>query len=175
MSEINSALGIKIIEKAFIADLRDKAKKLKERKSTNAKCALFVENWIHKNFDSEGKLATGGGWQPLSEMTLKLRIKGKGQRNPKILHDRGWLRNKWKRYYTDEDAIVESGVDYGEIHEHGGWITLKINPKYHRGKNAPPASTHKIKIPQRKILPTKDKIWPKIQEIYKKFLNEILK
>ena len=169
-------VGIKIIDDNFKRSMKKKEEELKKQSATNAKCTLAVENWVQKNFQSQGKLAEGGdGWVPTSQAALNLRVSRRGGGNPQTLIDRGWLKNRWKRLYSDEKAVLESGVDYGRAHDEGPtWVMLIPDPRYHRGKNAD-MTPKRIKVPQRKILPTHEQIWPQIQKIYKMFLNKVLK
>ncbi len=74
-----------------------------------------------------------------------------------ILIDNGDLKNRWKRFADDEKAYLESGVEYGVYHD----------DETKKGAER--------KVPLRKILPTKEQLWPGIQIIYKKFLNRVLK
>lgn len=155
-----ATVGIKLISKQWENWLNETHQKLKKRKDTNAKCTAFIGTWIQKNFKSEGAESIGGSWAPLSDLTIALR-RNKGRETTKILQDVGNLKNKWKRFYTDEDAYIESGVNYGWKHDQG-------DP--HNTWNGYPAP-----IPQRKILPVSKQIWPGIKTIYKMFLSKALR
>ena len=156
-----ATVGIKFFTKEWEKWIHETHEKIKKRRYTNAKCTAHIGKWIQDNFKSEGTLAIGGGgWEPLSDLTIALR-RNKGRESTRILQDTGNLKNRWKRFYTDRDAYIESGVDYGWKHELGD----KNNTW--NGYPAP--------IPQRKILPTKSQIWPGIQKIYKIFLNKVLR
>lgn len=157
-----SFVGIKVVSKAWEDWIKETYEKVKRQKDTNAKCTAYVAKWIQENFKSQGaKALDGKKWAPLSELTIALRRKGPGVGSPKILEDTGNLKNRWKRFYTDQDAYVESGVNYAWKHEHGDpnnrWM----------GRPAP--------IPRRKILPEKKHVWPDIKKIYKLFLKKVLK
>jgi phage gpG-like protein len=154
-------MGIKFVSQKWDAWITETHKKLKRRKATNAKCTAHIGKWIQENFKSEGQKAVGGGWKPLSPVTVAMRRTGKGEGSPKILQDTGQLKNRWKRFYTDQDAYIESGVEYGWKHEEGDPHNRFM------GRSAP--------IPKRKILPTRKQIWPDIRKIYKIFLKEILR
>jgi phage gpG-like protein len=146
-------VSMKVVEKPLRQYIEATLQQIKKRSDTNAKCVLYVDTWIQKNFKSQGAESSEGSWEPLAFDTMERRYKGKKAKySPKILIDKGDLKNRWKRYADDEKAYLESGVDYGWTHEMG--------------------YGH---IPQRKILPTKEQIWPKIQIIYKKFLGKVLK
>lgn len=156
-----ATVGIKFLHKQWEDWIDETLEKVKKRRQTNAKCTAFIGKWIQDNFKSEGAQAIGGGgWEPLSDLTIALR-RNKGRESTKILRDTGMLKNRWKRFYTDEDAYIESGVDYGWRHELGD------SRNTWNGYPAP--------IPQRKILPTKTQIWPGIKKIYQIFLKRILK
>jgi phage gpG-like protein len=139
----------------FKKSIDESLARVKRRSDTNAKCVIYVDTLIQKNFRSEGMEATGSKWIALSPKTLERRRKGKKKSNSAlILQDIGNLKNDWKRYNDDEKAYIESGVDYGWTHERG---------------------SKKMNIPKRKILPTHAQIWPGVQAIYKKFLGKVLK
>jgi len=155
-----ATVGIKFFHKEWEKWIYETHEKLKKRRATNAKSTAYIGKWIQDNFRSEGANAVSGGWAPLSDLTIALR-RNKNREGTKILQDTGNLKNRWKRFYTDEDAYIESGVGYGWKHELG-------DP--HNTWNGHPAP-----IPKRKILPTKTQIWPGIKKIYKIFLNKVLK
>jgi phage gpG-like protein len=157
-----SLMGIKVVSKEWEDWIKETHAKLKKRKDTNAKVTAYIGKWIQENFKSQGRKAIGGsGWKPLSELTIAMRGKGIGSGSPQILVDIGDLKNRWKRFYTDQDAFIESGVDYGWKHEHGDRHNTWM------GFPAP--------IPQRKILPIKNQVWDGVKKIYKIFLGKVLK
>lgn len=155
-----ATVGLKFFHEEWKKRIDHIHKRLKERRATNAKCVVFLGKWIQDNFKSEGRKAIGGGgWEPLSDLTIALR-RNKGRESTRILQDIGNLKNKWKQFYTDQDAYIESGVNYG-------W-------KHNLGDPRNKWMGHLAPIPQRKILPTKKQIWPGIKEIYKLFLKKTL-
>jgi phage gpG-like protein len=132
---------------------------MKDRGNALHQAVIVVDRWVIKNFESEGQLAyPGQGWKPLAASTIAGRLgqkrvkqaaeaKGKPAKNAtlKILQQSGWLRSRWKRYWNNEFAIVQSGVDYGIYHDSDA-------PRKH--------------LPQRKILPTDKQILPQLRKLF---------
>jgi phage gpG-like protein len=140
---------------------------MKDRGNALHQAVIVVDRWVIKNFESEGQLAyPGQGWKPLARSTIEGKerawgkaMKGKGYTKSglitkklankiagnKILQDRGWLRSRWKRYWNNEFAIVQSAVDYGIYHDSDA-------PRKH--------------LPERKILPTDKQILPQLRKLF---------
>lgn len=157
---VKELIFLEVIHDAFKKGMEEKREELKKRKDTNAKCVAYLDKWIQDNFKTQGEKSINGRWQALSQVTLDRRRKeGKGA---KILEDMGYLKSPWKHLYTHNDAKIQSGVNYGMVHELG-------NPDNRMFGKA------KAPIPQRKILPTHEQVWPALQKIYEKFLGEKLK
>jgi len=165
-------VGMHFFYKEWEKWIHETHQKLKKRKDTNAKCTAYIEKEIQENFKSEGQ-HFNNAWVPISDFTkYKLRIKGSD--NSKILQDRGNLKNQWKKFYTDEDAYIESGVNYGWKHHTGDPNNiLHIDPRIHR--NFKEAKDIPWPLPKRQILPYKHQVWPGIKKIYKMFLNKVLR
>lgn len=135
--------------------------------NTLHKSVILIDRWIQKNFQTEGQLAyPGKGWQPLAASTIASRLgqtrvkraaekKGKSSSDAtlKILQQNGWLRNRWKHYWDNRQAIVQSGVDYGIYHD---------------------SSEPRKKLPERKILPTEKQIMPELIKIFGKHIETSL-
>ena len=153
-------LAFKFEADIFKKAMSSKAKKLQERKATNAKAVAYIDKWVQDNFKQQGVKSKQGRWQELSPVTLSMRRKeGKGA---KILEDIGNLKGHWKHLYTHSEATLQSGEPYAIVHDQG-------NPRNRMFGKA------KAPIPQRKITPEKDQVWPNIKKIYKMFLNVVLK
>lgn len=132
---------------------------LQHRGNTFHQAVILIDRWIQKNFQTEGQLAyPGRGWQPLAASTIKARLgqtrvkraaKAKGKKPAeatlKILQQSGWLRDRWKHYWNDEYAIIQSGVDYGIYHD----------------SDAP-----RKRLPERKITPTEKQIMPDLMKLF---------
>lgn len=149
--DASEVIGFEIVGwPAFQKITRRRAQMLKNRRKVNERAIVVVDQWIQKNFKSEGELAQNG-WQSLESSTLKhRRKKGKGA---KILQDTGQLRSRWKHDFSSNHAVLQSGVDYGVFHD---------------------SDKPRKKLPQRKILPRNKQIWPELKKIYKHFIRRAL-
>ena len=131
------------------------------------KAVILIDRWIQKNFQAEGKMAyPGQGWQPLAASTIAARLgqrrvkaaaskKGKAREDAtlKILQQNGWLRDRWKHYWNDKYAQIQSGVDYGIYHD---------------------SDQPRTKLPERKIIPTEKQIMPELLKIFGKHIETSL-
>jgi hypothetical protein len=160
-------IDAKSIEK-FRASIAMRAVRTKHMGNAFHKSVILVDRWIQKNFETEGKLAyPGEGWKPLAESTIKQRLrqprvkaaakkrgKAAGNATLRILQRNGWLKSRWKHYWNDQYAIVQSGVDYGVYHD-----------SYEPRK----------RLPQRKILPTVSQIMPQLIKVFGDFVRTNLR
>ena len=153
-------LAFKFASDLFKKHMQAKQVALKKRKDTNAKAVAYIDKWIQDNFKDQGAKSSKGAWAELSSVTLMMRRKeGKGA---KILEDNGKLKGHWKHLYTHDEAAIQSSFPWALVHDQG-------NPKNRMfGKALAP-------IPQRKITPEKEQVWPDIKKIYKSFLKMVLK
>jgi len=155
-----SLLAFKFMIDPFQKSMELKGSKLKKRRDTNAKAVAYLDKWIQDNFKSQGSKSSKGKWAELSDVTLMMRRKeGKGA---KILEDIGNLKGRWKHLYTHSQAAIQSGLPYALVHDQG-------NPRNRMFGKA------KAPIPQRKITPEKEQVWPNVKKIYRLFLNKVLK
>ena len=70
----------------------------------NKKAAIFLDQWVQKNFQTEGGMV--GGWRGIS-------------RAGRILQDTGRLRNSFVPFADANDAGIGSELDYSEHHDKG--------------------------------------------------------
>jgi len=140
--------------KAFQQAMKNRLKKLKDRRKVYGRAVVIIDRWIQKNFQQEGKLAMGGGgWKSLAAATIEQRRKGKKSRfGTKILQDRGWLRDKWKKTWTARYGAVQSKMDYSEGH--------------HKGLGH---------LPERRILPTEKQMMPELTKVFEHFVSVSIK
>lgn len=143
--------------KRLQASFDKKGKSLKMARSTFGKAVVLIDRWVQKNFQTEGRLAYPGvGWKPLSESTIAARLrmkrtqratKGKAVAKIKlpILQVNGWLRSRWRHFYNDQYAMIQSGVDYGIYHD---------------------SDKPRKKLPERKITPKEKQIMPELKKIF---------
>lgn len=149
------------------ASLEKKQTALQHRGNAFHQAVIVTDRWVQKNFQTEGQMAYPGvGWQKLADSTIAARLgqkrvkeaakkKGKpeGSATLKILQQSGWLRNRWKHFWNDKLAIIQSAVDYGIYHD----------------SDAP-----RKKLPQRKITPTEEQIMPELVKIFKRWVQTSL-
>lgn len=119
-----------------------------------------IDGWIQRNFRTEGGKV--GGWAPLADSTIERRLKKNEKRSKKkkstqtgkimILQDDGDLREHWKHTWGKDHAAVVSAVEYGIFHETGT-----------------------KKMPQRRILPTLEEIWPSIEKLFDEHIRRALR
>ena len=136
-----------------------RASRLQKRREINKSAILIVDRFIQKNFQQQGALTTQGGWKPLALRTIAARRKGKGKGKAQILQDKGWLKQKWKHFYssdiakiTSESRGIKSGVPYGIFHDRGTRM-----------------------IPQRKITPHQQQVKPDIEKLYNAFIRRSIR
>ena len=140
--------------RVFVCDPQNRSAiiALRNRRSVNAKAVAVVDRWVQENFKTEG--GNVGGWVPLKKQTIDRRRKGKGSGSAKMLQDVGWLRSKWRHIVTDDAAILRSGVGYGIYHD---------------------SDKPRSKLPQRRILPKRDEIWPRIKQLFEEHIRNALR
>jgi phage gpG-like protein len=115
---------------------------LKNNEVSFKRSVAVVDGWVQRNFRSEG--GNVGGWAKLADSTIESRMRRRNKTGAiRILQDIGTLRMKWKHLFGKDYGALVSAVDYGIFHETGT-----------------------SKMPQRRILPTMDEIWPKIKELF---------
>ena len=152
MSELASMriVGLEALKRSLEA----KARKLQNRKTVNARAVAVTQAWIDKNFQQQGRLAhPGRGWKELSPNTLMMRRRGPRRlKVVKILQDTGTMRSRWKHFWSAWVAKIQSGVDYAY--------------KHHYGEEG---------LPVRRVLPTEEQIGPKIKEVFRDFVERVLR
>jgi phage gpG-like protein len=131
--------------------LQRRMRALNDRRSTNAQAVVIVDRWIQKNFQQEGALAHGGGWAPLAPGTIVARQKRRAGR-ARILQDTGGLKSRWKRFWDRRRAMVQSAYSFARYHQDGG--------------------KH---LPQRRIVPTNEQIWPELQKLFGRWMRRVLR
>lgn len=121
---------------------------LSKRRTANARAIALVDRWVQENFKGEGEKV--GGWAPLKESTIKGRKRNKTGL-VKILQSNGDLRRRWDHIIDDDNAILRSGVDYGQYPDKGT-----------------------SKMVQRRILPTKEEAWKLVKVVYEDLIRKAL-
>lgn len=133
--------------RAELKQIADKTRKGLYTKKPYQKVAAFLDRWVQKNFSSEGKLATGQGWQPFSKYNRR------ALRDPsaKLLQDTGRGRSSFQPFYNVMNAGIGSKLHYME--------------KHHEGKG----------VPERPILPKRKQVWPDVKKILSMHTMDTLK
>lgn len=148
MSALNmTAEGFAALEKK----MEEVKKQVENRNKINAQAVLETEKWIQRNFEQEGKPV--GGWVDLAASTKIIKA-AEGKVPYKILHDRAYLKNQWKKYWDKDAAWIESKMDYAAKHHYGDKAS---------------------RLPARQILPDDAHIWPILQKLYDLWIRGILK
>ncbi len=110
-----------------------------------------IDGWIQRNFREEGGKVCG--WAPLADSTIERRMARRNKSGMiRILQDTGGLRERWKHTWGKDHAAVVSAVEYGIFHETGT-----------------------KKMPQRRILPTLEEIWPSIEKLFDEHIRRALR
>lgn len=123
-------------------------KDMRDQKVPYAKCSIFLDGWVQRNFKTEG--GNVGGWKKFA--VGGRRRKGKGiDTSAKLLQDTGRLRLSFKPFATKSDAGIGSDLPYSKNHDEG------------------------VDVPQRRILPQKKEVWPKVKEIFNKHVEQVIK
>jgi len=78
------------------------------------KAAGFIMSDVQRNFDTEGALS--GGWKPLSEGTIKQRVRD-GYGTGPTLQRTGSLRKSFYSYVDEKKALVSSNSPYFVYHQ----------------------------------------------------------
>ena len=69
------------------------------------KVAIYLDQWVQRNFKTEG--GNVGGWKPLT------------QREGRILQDTGRLRASFVPFTAKNNAGIGSDLDYSKTHDKG--------------------------------------------------------
>jgi hypothetical protein len=137
--------------------VKAKAMRMRDQRTAHARAVVYIDRWIKVNFEEEGSPAMGGsGWVPLKAATIKRRRhgKGKGAAGVRILQDVGWLKNKWKPYYSPMKVAYQSMMPYGIYHD-----SDKLPRK---------------RLPQRRIVPRYKQVAATLRKIYLGYMKEVL-
>lgn len=111
--------------------------------------AVFLDQWVQRNFQSSGKNV--GGWEPFKYGgRIRYSGKGKGKKidtSAKLLMDSGALRLSFLPFIRKGIAGIGSDLPYAEHHDQGT-----------------------SKLPQRRILPVNDEVGLDVLHILENFV-----
>lgn len=165
------ARDIEITVKPTLAQFKSRLNatrsRLRKPGSAYRAAATFLDQWVQKNFRSEG--AAVGGWAPLKPATKLARVRKnlrggrvrRGQRNilantgsipisagrMQTLQDTGRLRASMHPFATNKNAGIGSTLPYSKAHEEG------LGP-----------------LPVRRILPKQPEVAPDLREIFRMYM-----
>jgi phage gpG-like protein len=90
-------------------------KKLESLDTVMAKVAVYLDQWVQRNFQSEG--GNVGGWLPFAAGGRWKN--GKFDPSAKLLQDTGRLKHSFLPFSSKKNAGVMSDLDYSIFHEEG--------------------------------------------------------
>ena len=127
-----------------------------------ARAIVVYDQWVQKNFQADGKLHDSGSlhWKPLSQVTIRMRRKGKRGGGAQILRDTRRLQRDWDRNWNTKQASLKSKVGYSILHERGGETII---------------NKRRVKVPQRKIFPEKKQGQKIIKPVVDDFFKNAIK
>ena len=125
-------------------------KQLANFKTPYSRAAVFLDQWVQRNFKSQGDKF--GGWKPFAQTTIEYMAKYDPGRAPaKLLQKTGRLRISFQPFASDDDAGIGTKLPYSKIHEKGSG-----------------------RIPARPMLPTQQLVMADIRHIFKDFTSEVI-
>lgn len=125
-------------------------KQLANFRTPYTRASIFLDQWVQQNFKSEGGKV--GGWKPFAKSTLEhIAETDPGRQPAKLLQRTGRLRSTFMPFASDDDAGIGSNLFYSKPHNEG------------LGR-----------LPQRRLLPTRDLVMGDIRRIFKNYTTEVL-
>ena len=114
---IDNGYGVQVTldpSRAAIKKAAEEAhKKLKDQKGPYRKASVLLDQWVQKNFKTEGENV--GGWKPFA------RNNRRWLQDPsaKLLQDTGRLRSSFRPFATLRNAGIGSFLKYSKPHDRG--------------------------------------------------------
>ena len=125
-------------------------KQLANFRTPYTRASIFLDQWVQRNFKSEGGKV--GGWKPFAQSTLEhIAQTDPGRQPAKLLQRTGRLRSTFLPFASDDDAGIGSNLFYSKFHNEG------------LGR-----------LPQRRLLPTRDLVMADIRRIFKNYTTEVI-
>ena len=137
------------------ASLAAKRKAMGDMGTMNAAIATYLDQWVQKNFRSEGGKV--GGWKAFAPSTLR-RLEKTSRAPAKLLQDTGRLRSTFLPFADEKQAGIgtnlksQSGAPYPLYHHEG------------RGN-----------LPQRRLLPEHGEVTKDIDRVVQRFARKVVK
>lgn len=111
--------------------------------------AVFLDQWVHRNFDSDGALLKTGRWLPFV-YGGRVMADGRIDASAKLLRDTGRLYAGFNFFADRNRAGIGNDVPYAVNHEEGlDWT------------------------PQRRMLPREDEVLARVEQIYLDYIEEV--
>lgn len=133
MPGIKTVIHFKNLNKV-LASFKTRQKKLADPSPGYKRCAVFLDQWWQKNFKSDGGMTKAGEWEPLSEVTQKIKAHtGK----TKMMYNTGRMKASIDKGSGSNrrSAWIKTSVAYAEDHQYGT-----------------------KEVPKRQLLPTKNDV-----------------
>lgn len=100
------------------AKLAEARKKMNDLSNPISKSAIFLDQWVQRNFKGEGGKV--GGWVPFAPATLRMIELYDSKRSPaKLLQRTGNLRASFLPFTSKNRAGIGSDLPYAKTHEEG--------------------------------------------------------
>lgn len=132
-------------------DVDDRRKQLADFRTPYARSAVFLDQWVQRNFRTEGGKV--GGWKPFSPVTLaQIAQSDPGRQPAKLLQRTGRLRSSFLPFAENRDAGIGSNLYYAKPH--------------HEGKG---------RLPKRQMLPTRELVAKDIRRIFVTHVQDSVK
>lgn len=98
--------------------LREQRAAIKDLKTPLAQASVYLDQWVQKNFKSEG--GSVGGWEPFAQSTLDYMEKYDNKRSPaKLLQRTGRLRLSFVPFSSAKESGIGSDLPYSKSHNSG--------------------------------------------------------
>jgi phage gpG-like protein len=170
-------------DKEFQKKLKKGITKLSNGKRYHSRIGINLLKLVDKGFKTEGVAVTGKKWKGLASSTIFARRKGKGKKGPRILQDKGILRQSFTMQAKDKEVRVGTAIKYSEVHEKGGKKSYIIKPKNKKvlkfigsgGKDIFARQVKHPKLAKRKMLPKRDIGQALVTKTYNNFIKEELR
>lgn len=168
--------------KELLKKLKKGTVKISAKKMLHARIGINLLKLINKGFKTEGVAVTGKKWKGLAASTQAGRRRGGGKGGPRILQDKGILRQSFTMNVKSKEVRVGTAIKYSKVHEFGGRKKYIIRPKNKRalmfmgpkGVVFAKSVVHP-KLAKRKMLPVNKIAQALITKTYDNFVKEGLK
>lgn len=106
----------------LVKEVEQRKKALQNLKVPLAKGAVFLDRWVQTNIRTEGGHV--GGWTPFA-LGGRLAEDGGIDATAKLLRDTGRLAASFLPFHDDDDAGVQTDLDYAIDHHEGNGVPIR--------------------------------------------------